>query len=69
MNYPLLQTRGKSGASYKVVAYTEMVSHGVYKPTMGDYVDSFYANLQKWRSETYYLSSGSNCRSILGSKP
>jgi hypothetical protein len=30
---------------------------GFYYPSYSDYVDIFYSSLQKWKSETYFMSS------------
>ena len=34
-----------------------------YAPSWPDYVDRFYSRLQKWRSETYFLSSSEEIQS------
>ena len=57
MNYVPRQIEVTSRASYRLVLQTSIVSGATYKATATDYVDMFYANLHKWRSETYYLSS------------
>jgi len=57
VNYVPRQVELTSGASYRIVLQTSIGSSATYKATAADYVDRFYANLHKWRSETYYLSS------------
>jgi hypothetical protein len=57
MNYVPRQIDATSRPSYRRVVQTSVVSGVNYKATTSDYVDAFYANLHKWRSETYYLSS------------
>lgn len=59
MNYVPRQIEATTGASYRRRSHRTIVSVATYKPTAADYVDFFYSHLQKWRSETYYVSSSS----------
>jgi hypothetical protein len=62
MNYVPRLIEATAGASYKKIVQKTIMSSATYKATTNDYVDSFYANLHKWRSETYYVSSPSELR-------
>jgi hypothetical protein len=57
VNYVPRQIEATSGASYRRIAQTSITTVAAYKATNNDYVDAFYHNLHKWRSETYYMSS------------
>lgn len=57
MNYMPRQMEANTNVSYQYIAPKSTASCAEYKATTRDYVDDFYAHLQKWRSETYYLSS------------
>lgn len=40
-----------------VIVQVSTPGRGVYSPAYSDYVDLFYSSIQKWKSETYFMSS------------
>lgn len=57
MNYMSRFSQVPSDGNYKFNKSVTINVRARYKPTAADYITKFYANLSKWKSETYFVSS------------
>jgi hypothetical protein len=57
MNYIPRPADLKSDGKYRFTGAYNLGGSASYRATTDDYVTHFYAHLNKWRSETYYISS------------